>query len=187
MQSKPQNSVFLRRFFVKYHDASGYLHYDFRLEFEGVLLSWALPKGLSYYPGDRYEAIEVEDHRVENGIFEGVHPSGTIMLWDRGMWQPQPECIDIGACMQKGILRFVLGGEKLKGGWTLIRDENPKRNGRAVWTISKDADSFARNADAPSILEEAPNSVLKKRRTLKEIERDWNPDKNPPPAEPTLF
>ncbi|MGB6743153.1 MAG: DNA polymerase ligase N-terminal domain-containing protein [Terracidiphilus sp.] len=187
MKSKPQNPAFLRRFFVKYHDASGYFHYDLRLEYEGVLRSWALPKGLSYYPGDHCEAIEVEDHRREYGPFEGVHPSGTIMLWDRGMWEPYPECIDINACLQKGILRFILAGEKLKGGWTLTGSDCQKRNGRSVWTISKNPDSFARSEDAPSILEEAPNSVLKNRRTLKEIERDWHQGKKLPPSEPTLF
>lgn len=186
MEIPPHKLALHRRpFYVKLHDARGYLHYDLRLEFERVLLSWALPKGMSYDPGVRCDAIEVEDHRREYGAFEGVHESGTIMLWDRGMWEPHSECVDVSACLRKGVLRFTLYGEKLKGGWMLTRTRS-SQNTRTVWKISKEPDSFARSKDARSILEEAPYSVSTGR-TLEEIERDWGQGQGKGKSGPTLF
>lgn len=175
-----------RRLFVKYHSAAGYLHYDLRLEYLGVLLSWALPDGLSYYPNDRCKAIEVDDHRKEYGMFEGVRERDTIMLWDRGLWEPEPECGDINACLRKGELRFVLYGAKLKGSWTLTRNPWQQKNGRAIWTISKNSDPFARVQDAMSILDEAPYSVISGK-TLEEIRRTWGITRKGPRSESTLF
>ena len=179
--------AFSRRLvYVKQHDMPGNPHFDLRLEYDGALRSWALRQGVSYYPGDRYEAIEVDDHRKEYGTFEGVHPTGTIMLWDRGMWEPAPDCIDSDACLRKGILRFTLYGEKLKGGWTLTRTPRQTRGGRAIWLISKNLDSFARGRDAISIMEEAPCSVASGL-SMEEIRRTWGISKKRPRSESTLF
>src|SRR5579871_6727027 len=100
------------------------LHYDFRLEFEGVLLSWAVPKGPSLDPSVKRLAVQVEDHPVDYGGFEGVIPEGeygggTVMLWDRGEWKPENG--DPDAAMAKGDFKFTLMGEKLKGSWVLVK------------------------------------------------------------------
>src|SRR5437588_8902104 len=104
------------------------LHYDFRLELGGVLLSWAVPKGPSLDPADKRLAMHVEDHPLEYGGFEGVIPpkqygAGTVLLWDRGIWIPKG---DPAAAYAKGHLKFELDGEKLKGGWTLVRTHGSK-------------------------------------------------------------
>jgi bifunctional non-homologous end joining protein LigD len=83
------------------------------------MLSWALPNGVSYDPNDRYDAIQVDDHRKEYGPFEGVRERDTIMLSDRGMWAQSPKCIDIDACLRQGVLKFEPYGDRLKGGWAL--------------------------------------------------------------------
>ncbi len=174
----------LRKLYVKYHDADGYLHYDVRFEYRGVLLSWALPKGLSNYPGDSCEAIEVDDHQLKYGDFEGVRLQDTFMLWDSGMWAPAPECVNIDACLRNGVFRFVLYGEKLKGGWTLTRTPRHRKSGRTIWTISKDSDPFARLKDATNVIGAVPRSV-RTNRTMDEIKRDGG--KKGPRSEPTLF
>jgi bifunctional non-homologous end joining protein LigD len=163
-----------RAYAMKKHSATR-LHYDLRLEWNGVLLSWALPEGPGSYAGVVCEAIEMEDHRVANLLFEGVHETGPIMLWDRGTWEPHPEFEDIESCLRKGILRFTLYGEKLKGGWMLAKTS---RNAtRPVWTLTKLADSFAGGTTDKSILQEQPNSISSGR-TMEEIVRDWTRPKN---------
>src|ERR1041385_1396263 len=114
---------------MKKHDATS-LHYDLRLEWNGRLLSWALPDGPSCNATVIREATEMEDHRSEYASFEGLHETGTIMLWDRGTWEPYPECEDIEKSLRKGILRFTLHGEKLIGDWTLIRISTARDEGR---------------------------------------------------------
>src|SRR5512143_2505161 len=109
------------RYVVQKHAAS-HLHYDFRLEHDGVLLSWAVPKGPSLNPDDKRLAMHVEDPPLEYGDFEGIIPphqygSGTVMVWDRGTWQPVG---DPGEGYRKGHLKFTLDGEKLKGGFALV-------------------------------------------------------------------
>jgi bifunctional non-homologous end joining protein LigD len=109
--------------FVIQKHAASHLHYDFRLEHDGVLLSWAVPKGPSLDPRDKRLAMHVEDHPIEYGDFEGVIPpkqygSGTVLLWDRGTWEPQG---DPDAGYRQGKLKFVLHGEKLHGGWMLVK------------------------------------------------------------------
>ena len=160
-----------RSYAMKKHRATR-LHYDLRLEWNGVLLSWALPEGPSYQAGVIRKAIEMEDHSRANLLFEGVHETGPIMLWDRGTWEPHPEFDDIESSLHRGILRFALRGEKLKGGWTLARINSQKNVPRPIWTLSKQADSFAANDADKCILEERPNSISTGK-TIEEIVHDW--------------
>jgi bifunctional non-homologous end joining protein LigD len=134
-----------RLFIVQKHDATR-LHYDFRLELDGVLLSWAVTRGPSLNPADKRLAVHVEDHPVEYGGFEGVIPSGygagTVMLWDRGEWAPQG---DPHAMLKKGNFKFVLFGERLKGGFALIRlkPKPGERSKRENWLLIKERDDWA--------------------------------------------
>src|SRR5947209_17348721 len=109
-------------FCVQKHAAS-HLHYDFRLGWNGVLKSWAVAKGPSYYPGDKRLAVQVEDHPMEYGGFEGIIPKGqygggTVMLWDHGTWEPH---VDVNEGLRKGSLKFAMHGEKMRGNWALVR------------------------------------------------------------------
>src|ERR1700738_2995942 len=108
--------------FVIQKHAATRLHYDFRLGWKGVLKSWAVTKGPSYFPGDKRLAVEVEDHPMEYGGFEGIIPKGqygggTVMLWDRGTWKP---LVDVDEGLKNGSLKFELHGEKMKGKWALV-------------------------------------------------------------------
>ncbi|MBV8505028.1 MAG: ATP-dependent DNA ligase, partial [Alphaproteobacteria bacterium] len=110
--------------FVIQKHAARRLHYDFRLELDGVLKSWAVPKGPSLDPGEKRLAVHVEDHPLDYGEFEGVIPEGeygggTVLLWDRGIWVPLNS--DPAAAYRKGSLKFALKGEKLHGNWALVR------------------------------------------------------------------
>jgi len=163
-----------RAYATKKHHATR-LHYDLRMEWNGVLLSWALPEGPSCRVGVLREAIEMEDHNRANLLFEGVHKTGPIMLWDRGTWEPHPESDHVQDCLCRGILRFTLHGEKLGGGWILVRTN--KNAPRPIWTLSKLADSFAETTTGKSILEEQPNSISSGR-TMEEIVRDWTRPNN---------
>ncbi|MFT4253317.1 MAG: DNA polymerase ligase N-terminal domain-containing protein, partial [Caulobacter sp.] len=113
------------RFVVQKHAATR-LHYDFRLEVDGVLKSWAVTRGPSLDPADKRLSVEVEDHPLDYGDFEGTIPKGqygggTVQLWDRGFWAPEPGFEDVGEALKKGELKFVLEGERLHGGWVLVR------------------------------------------------------------------
>ncbi len=144
-------------FCVQKHLAS-HLHYDFRLEHNGVLLSWAVPKGPSLDPSIKRLAMHVEDHPIEYGDFEGVIPegygAGIVMLWDRGTWMP--ESADIDAALKKGDLKFTLDGYKLKGSWVLVRTKGPSYGEGKSWLLIKHRDDWAGPID---IAEFAPLSV----------------------------
>ncbi|HZI27991.1 MAG TPA: non-homologous end-joining DNA ligase [Gemmatimonadaceae bacterium] len=150
------------RFVVQKHAATR-LHYDFRLELDGVLKSWAVPKGPSLVAGERRLAAQTEDHPIEYADFEGVIPAGEygggpVIVWDRGTWAPIG---DPRAGLEKGDLSFVLAGEKLRGRWHLARMRARSGDrGKASWLLIKGRDGDARGADAPSIVDTAPLSVL---------------------------
>lgn len=130
------------------------LHYDFRLEYEGVLLSWAVPKGPSLNPAQKRLAMHVEDHPLDYGDFEGVIPdgygAGIVMLWDKGTWIPEVE--DVAKALEEGTLKFSLDGVKLKGSWVLVRRGGDERS----WLLIKHRDDWAGEID---VAEEAPVSV----------------------------
>src|SRR5258708_3127216 len=134
------------RFVIQKHAATR-LHYDFRLELDGVLKSWAIPKGPSLDPGEKRLAVHVEDHPIDYGGFEGVIPrgqygGGTVLLWDRGTWRPDDE--DPVAAYRKGALKFILNGEKLHGKWALIRmGGRTAREKRGNWLLIKEREEFA--------------------------------------------
>ncbi|HEX4032601.1 MAG TPA: DNA ligase D [Terracidiphilus sp.] len=149
--------------FVIQKHAATRLHYDFRLEWDGVLKSWAVAKGPSYYPGDKRLAIQVEDHPLDYGGFEGIIPKGqygggTVMLWDRGTWEPVG---DAAEGLRHGNLKFVLHGEKLRGHWVLVRMAGKFANqSKPSWLLIKEHDGDERAANEIPITEEAPKSVL---------------------------
>lgn len=153
--AKPNKALF---FCVQKHLAS-HLHYDFRLEHRGVLLSWAVPKGPSLDPKTKRLAMHVEDHPIEYGTFEGVIPegygAGIVMLWDQGTWTPQVD--DIDAALKKGDLKFTLDGYKLKGSWVLVRTGGRWGGGDGKsWLLIKHRDEWSGDLD---ITEFAPRSV----------------------------
>lgn len=159
-------------FVVQKHDATR-LHYDFRLELGGVLKSWAVPKGPSLNPQDKRLAVEVEDHPIEYGTFEGVIPygqygGGAVMLWDRGTWEPIDS--DPAAALRNGKLTFTLHGERLKGEWTLARMRGRASGGKHNWLLIKKDDRHASRAGG-ALLARARTSI-KSKRSLDEIADD---------------
>ncbi|MBB4067190.1 DNA ligase D [Gellertiella hungarica] len=156
-------------FCIQKHDATR-LHYDFRLEMDGVLKSWAVTRGPSLDPEDKRLAVHVEDHPLDYGDFEGTIPKGeygggTVLLWDRGTWTPDG---DPHRGYAKGHMEFTLDGEKLKGRWHLVRMHGRGREKRENWLLIKGDDEFARPGDDGAYLKEAPLSV-KTGRELGEI------------------
>jgi bifunctional non-homologous end joining protein LigD len=148
------------RYFCVHKHLASHLHYDFRLEHNGVLLSWAVPKGPSLDPSIKRLAMFVEDHPIEYGSFEGVIPegygAGIVMLWDRGTWTPETD--DVDAALRKGDLKFSLDGYKLKGSWVLVRTRgygDAQSAGRS-WLLIKHRDEWSGDLD---ITEFAPDSV----------------------------
>ena len=156
-------------FVVQKHQAS-HLHYDFRLEWNGVLLSWAVPKGPSLDPSVKRLAMPVEDHPIEYAKFEGVIPEGeygggTVMVWDRGIWVP--EVPDVDEALRVGQLKFSLYGTKLHGSWALVRTViggSP----RTKWLLVKHRDGYASSED---ITIEKPRSAVSKK-LLAEIAKE---------------
>jgi bifunctional non-homologous end joining protein LigD len=159
---------------VQKHRATA-LHYDFRLEWKGVMLSWAVPKGPSYDTKVKRLAMQVEDHPIEYNKFEGIIPEGeygggTVMIWDRGIWTPEDP--DVDAALKRGELKFSLEGEKLRGGWVLVRTRGRSKDTKPAWLLIKHRDEWASTED---IAELAPRSVVSKR-LLIEIARDEGGD-----------
>lgn len=158
------------RYLVQKHAARA-LHYDFRLEWNGVLMSWAVPKGPSENPDDKRLAVRTEDHPLDYGTFEGTIPEGeygggTVMLWDRGTWTPQEP--DVDAQLKKGKLAFILHGERLHGKWALVklRKRSPKDKGNN-WLLIKELDDYMRRGGTPSV--ETEVTSVKSGRTMDEI------------------
>jgi len=148
-----------RIYVVQKHQASR-LHFDFRLEHNGVLLSWAVPKRLSLDPSIKRLAIQVEDHPLEYAKFEGVIPesqygAGTVMVWDIGTWRPEQD--DVTDAIKKGELKFTLRGKKLRGAWVLVRTRGYGRNTRKSWLLIKHRDRYAPKRE---ITIAQPKSVL---------------------------
>jgi bifunctional non-homologous end joining protein LigD len=143
-----------RRFVIQKHDATR-LHYDLRLEFDGVFKSWAVTRGPSLDPHDKRLAVEVEDHPLDYGDFEGTIPEGqygggTVQLWDRGYW----ESGDPERGFKKGDLKFTLHGDKLHGSWVLVRMRHDRNGGkRTNWLLIKHRDEFAREGKANNVLD----------------------------------
>ncbi|NLC25615.1 MAG: hypothetical protein GX777_03205 [Fastidiosipila sp.] len=154
-------------FVVQLHDASS-LHYDFRLEWDGVLLSWAVPKGPSFNTKDKRLAIHVEDHPYDYRTFEGTIPQdeyggGTVMIWDRGIWEPDDE--DVDKNLSEGMIKFVLKGERLQGNWVLVRMKSKQEEEDKNWLLIKEKDDYAREDTG---IENFETSVVTGR-TLEEI------------------
>jgi bifunctional non-homologous end joining protein LigD len=158
-------------FVIQKHDATR-LHYDLRLQLDGVMKSWAVTRGPSLVPGEKRLAVQVEDHPIDYNKFEGTIPKGeygggTVMVWDRGRWQPEG---DPHRGLAKGHLAFHLAGEKLHGGWHLVRMRRRPNEKRDNWLLIKQHDDAAREPNDKDILEQKPLSV-KTGRSLDEIAR----------------
>jgi bifunctional non-homologous end joining protein LigD len=148
--------------FVVQKHAARRLHYDFRLEWEGVLRSWAVPKGPSLDPSVKRMAVQVEDHPVSYGSFEGVIPAGeygagTVIVWDRGRWEPIG---DAARGFREGKIKFLLEGEKLRGGFTLVRMKGREDERQPSWLLIKEKDEFARPTAEFDVVEEQGDSVI---------------------------
>jgi bifunctional non-homologous end joining protein LigD len=174
--------------YVVQKHAATRLHYDFRLELDGTLKSWAVPKGPSLDPSQKRLAVHVEDHPMEYAEFEGVIPpkqygAGTVLIWDRGVWRPQGNPSD---GYRQGVLKFRLEGQKLQGGWTLVRMHSRRQetgdNGKENWLLIKERDGEAKNGKAGEIVERLTESV-ESGREIKEVAtagaRVWHSNRTP--------
>jgi len=169
-----------QRFVVQLHDATR-LHYDFRLEIDGVLKSWAVPKGPSLDPADKRLAVHVEDHPLEYASFEGVIPKGeygggTVIVWDQGEFEPIPSSGSLSKDYQQGKLKIALRGQKLEGGFALVRMGKQADKGKENWLLIKERDEFARGAEEYSVTQANPNSVITGRRVddvAKHPDKKW--------------
>jgi bifunctional non-homologous end joining protein LigD len=153
--------------FVIQKHAASHLHYDFRLSWNGVLKSWAIAKGPSYNPTERRLAVEVEDHPLEYGGFEGIIPEGqygggTVMIWDQGSWWPQLGSENVDACLRAGHLKFEMNGSKMKGKWALIRMNHAAHGSsdKPQWLLIKEHDKYERGPGDQQITDERPNSSV---------------------------
>jgi bifunctional non-homologous end joining protein LigD len=164
--------------FVIQKHAATRLHYDLRLELDGVMKSWAVTRGPSLNPGDKRLAVQVEDHPIDYNKFEGTIPKGeygggTVMIWDRGTWTPEA---DPHKGIVKGHLSFTLDGEKLHGAWHLVRMHRRLGEKKDNWLLIKSQDEAARGKRDKGILEEQTLSV-KSGRTMDEIATGARPNK----------
>ncbi len=168
-KGRVQGSSTGRMFVIQKH-AARRLHYDLRLEYAGVLKSWAVPKGPSYDPAEKRLAVQVEDHPIDYGGFEGIiepgqYGAGTVMVWDRGTWTPLE---DAERGLTTGRLKFRLDGQKLKGIWNLVRLKGRKEEDKENWLLIKSHDGEASERPGYEIAEDQPLSV-KTGRTMEEI------------------
>src|SRR5580658_6517068 len=146
------------RFVVQKHAATR-LHFDLRLETDGVFKSWAVTKGPSLDPRDKRLAVEVEDHPLDYGDFEGTIPKGeygggTVEIWDRGYWAPEAGFEDVDKALAKGELKFVMEGERLHGGWVLVRLRDDEKSKRHNWLLIKHRDAAAVEGDGEALAAE---------------------------------
>jgi DNA ligase D len=167
-------------FVVQEHHAS-HLHYDFRLEWEGVLKSWAVPKGPSLDPQTKRLAVQVEDHPLEYGKFEGIieegnYGAGEVYLWDTGIWEPT---IDVAAGLKKGHIDFNLKGKRLKGSWTMIRTRGTSGS-KAQWLLFKRSDKFAKEGDVAEEIGSDEEHILN---AQKKVWKNGHAQKRTPPRE----
>src|SRR5579872_2809104 len=173
------------RVFVVQQHAARRSHFDFRLELDGVLKSWAVPKGVSLDPADKRLAVHVEDHPVEYADFEGTiaageYGAGAVIVWDRGVWEPIG---DPQKGYRDGKLKFHLHGEKLTGDWTLVRMRGRAAEDGDNWLLIKEQDAAAVPRAQRDIVLEHPESVLSGR-TLAEVAAADDPPGAPDPAKP---
>jgi bifunctional non-homologous end joining protein LigD len=173
---KPRKPAPAKRlaFVVQKHRATA-LHYDLRLEWNGVMLSWAVPKGPSYDPKVKRMAMQVEDHPMEYNSFEGVIPEGeygggTVMIWDEGLWIP--ESPDVDAALAKGDLKLTFEGKKLRGSWVMVRTGRRPGQSKPAWLLIKHRDQWQSEQDVTELF---PRSVVSNR-LLIEIARDEGGD-----------
>ncbi|HTJ94824.1 MAG TPA: DNA ligase D [Pararobbsia sp.] len=177
-------------FVIQEHHAKR-LHYDFRLELDGTLKSWAIPKGPSLDPAVKRLAVHVEDHPIEYGSFEGEIPAGnygagTVIVWDRGTWVPEGDP-DASEAYRDGKLKFTLSGEKLHGGWALVRSHMPGSGDKEQWLLIKERDGEARSEADYDVIAACPGSVLHARQRSSRAKRSESarsasraPDKTEP-------
>lgn len=177
-EGQVEESVEGLRFVVQHHMARRD-HYDLRLEWEGVLLSWAVPKGPSYDKQDKRLAVQVEDHPLEYRNFEGTIPKGeygggVVMLWDEGIWEP---FTNVEEGLQKGELKFLLKGRRLKGKWALVRWKAISSEGKNNWLLLKEKDEYVRDTDGISEF----ITSIRTGRTMAQIEggEEYKLSKNP--------
>ncbi|MCC6492226.1 MAG: DNA ligase D [Pirellulales bacterium] len=180
---KVKSSLGPLQFVIQKHAASR-LHYDFRLDLEGTLKSWAVPKGPSLDPSVKALAVHVEDHPLDYAGFEGIIPAGeygggTVMVWDQGTWTPEEK--DPPAAYRKGGLKFTLHGKKLKGSWALVRMGGRAGDDGKNWLLIKHRDRYARPSEEYVVTEKKPKSVVS-RRTIEQIakaaDRVWSSNRN---------
>jgi bifunctional non-homologous end joining protein LigD len=160
-----------RRFVVQKH-AARRLHFDLRLELGGVLKSWAVTRGPSLDPADKRLAVEVEDHPLDYGSFEGViaegYGAGSVMLWDDGVWEPDPSIGNAAEALARGNLKFILHGQRLRGGWDLVRMKPRPKERQPQWLLIKRRDAAAQPDDGERLAAEALTSVTSAR-TMEQI------------------
>ncbi len=186
---KRKTAAHKRNFVIQKHDASR-LHYDFRLELDGVMVSWAVPKGPSLDTHDKRLAMHVEDHPLAYASFEGIIPegeygAGTVIVWDRGWWEPLPDAprkasakpaaANPAKSLADGALKFRLHGEKLHGGWALVRLKQREGDHGESWLLIKERDEFTRAAADYDVLKELPDSVATARSLEQVAEEESGP------------
>ena len=168
--TKPIAAAPYPRFVIQKHDATR-LHYDLRLEVDGVFKSWAVTRGPSLDPSEKRLAVETEDHPLDYGDFEGTIPEGygegTVMLWDRGYWTPTSDK-PVAEALRAGELKFTAGGEKFRGDWVIVKIKNDKIGGKKTnWLLIKHRDEWAKSGDAENLLQQ--DRSIASGRTMAEI------------------